>query len=186
MPLLPARPAARDSAKHGSSLNRTPSDYDLLIPPLGQTFKTISNKPLCHLSQFTSEWSEFRVQCSAGLLGSGIVWIGVQGPGDGGAQVPVTMTPLRRLRQWCAWLASVSVLSSVSSCPLRRLKQWCAWLASASVLSSCLFMSTPLRGQCSFLQVLALLRDLEYSSEILLKYSSYWVCIYFFFQYIIT
>ncbi|KAB0341780.1 hypothetical protein FD754_018706 [Muntiacus muntjak] len=36
VPLLPARPAARDSAKHGSSLNRTPSDYDLLIPPLGE------------------------------------------------------------------------------------------------------------------------------------------------------
>lgn len=36
VPLPPARPPARDNPKHGSSLNRTPSDYDLLIPPLGE------------------------------------------------------------------------------------------------------------------------------------------------------
>lgn len=36
MPLPPARPPTRDNPKHGSSLNRTPSDYDLLIPPLGE------------------------------------------------------------------------------------------------------------------------------------------------------
>ena len=35
VPLPPARPPTRDNPKHGSSLNRTPSDYDLLIPPLG-------------------------------------------------------------------------------------------------------------------------------------------------------
>ncbi|KAM5275902.1 E3 ubiquitin-protein ligase CBL-B isoform 1-T5 [Hipposideros larvatus] len=36
VPLPPARPSSRDNPKHGSSLNRTPSDYDLLIPPLGE------------------------------------------------------------------------------------------------------------------------------------------------------
>ncbi|XP_060260197.1 E3 ubiquitin-protein ligase CBL-B isoform X7 [Ovis aries] len=36
VPLPPARPPTRDNPKHGSSLNRTPSDYDLLIPPLGE------------------------------------------------------------------------------------------------------------------------------------------------------
>lgn len=35
VPLPPARPPARDSPKHSSLLNRTPSDYDLLVPPLG-------------------------------------------------------------------------------------------------------------------------------------------------------
>ncbi|XP_021040016.1 E3 ubiquitin-protein ligase CBL-B isoform X1 [Mus caroli] len=35
-PLPPARPPPRDNPKHGSSVNRTPSDYDLLIPPLGE------------------------------------------------------------------------------------------------------------------------------------------------------
>ncbi|XP_040606646.1 E3 ubiquitin-protein ligase CBL-B isoform X5 [Mesocricetus auratus] len=36
VPLPPARPPPRDNPKHGSSLNKTPSDYDLLIPPLGE------------------------------------------------------------------------------------------------------------------------------------------------------
>ncbi|KAM4905639.1 E3 ubiquitin-protein ligase CBL-B isoform 2-T2 [Sylvia borin] len=36
VPLPPARPPARDSPKHSSLLNRTPSDYDLLVPPLGE------------------------------------------------------------------------------------------------------------------------------------------------------
>ncbi|XP_044797365.1 E3 ubiquitin-protein ligase CBL-B isoform X6 [Bubalus bubalis] len=36
VPLPPARLPTRDNPKHGSSLNRTPSDYDLLIPPLGE------------------------------------------------------------------------------------------------------------------------------------------------------
>ncbi|XP_072470218.1 E3 ubiquitin-protein ligase CBL-B isoform X2 [Notamacropus eugenii] len=36
VPLPPARPPSRDSPKLDSSLNRTPSDYDLLIPPLGE------------------------------------------------------------------------------------------------------------------------------------------------------
>nr|XP_045002933.1 E3 ubiquitin-protein ligase CBL-B isoform X3 [Jaculus jaculus] len=35
VPLPPARPPSRDNPKHGSSFSRTPSDYDLLIPPLG-------------------------------------------------------------------------------------------------------------------------------------------------------
>uniref|UniRef100_A0A4X2L014 E3 ubiquitin-protein ligase CBL n=1 Tax=Vombatus ursinus TaxID=29139 RepID=A0A4X2L014_VOMUR len=35
VPLPPARPPSRDHPKLDSSLNRTPSDYDLLIPPLG-------------------------------------------------------------------------------------------------------------------------------------------------------
>lgn len=35
VPLPPARPPTRDNPKHGSALNRTPSDYDLLVPPLG-------------------------------------------------------------------------------------------------------------------------------------------------------
>lgn len=35
VPSPPARPPTRDNPKHGASLNRTPSDYDLLIPPLG-------------------------------------------------------------------------------------------------------------------------------------------------------
>ncbi|XP_074157188.1 E3 ubiquitin-protein ligase CBL-B isoform X1 [Sminthopsis crassicaudata] len=36
VPLPPARPPSRDNPKLDSSLNRTPSDYDLLIPPLGE------------------------------------------------------------------------------------------------------------------------------------------------------
>ncbi|NWW40429.1 CBLB ligase, partial [Panurus biarmicus] len=36
VPLPPARPPARDNPKHSSLLNRTPSDYDLLVPPLGE------------------------------------------------------------------------------------------------------------------------------------------------------
>ncbi|XP_053791096.1 E3 ubiquitin-protein ligase CBL-B isoform X1 [Vidua chalybeata] len=36
VPLLPARPPARDNPKHSTLLNRTPSDYDLLVPPLGE------------------------------------------------------------------------------------------------------------------------------------------------------
>ncbi|XP_023559859.1 E3 ubiquitin-protein ligase CBL-B isoform X3 [Octodon degus] len=36
VPFLPAQPLPRDSPKHGSSLHRTPSGYDLLIPPLGE------------------------------------------------------------------------------------------------------------------------------------------------------
>ncbi|NXB70973.1 CBLB ligase, partial [Donacobius atricapilla] len=36
VPLPPARPPARDDPKHSSLLNRTPSDYDLLVPPLGE------------------------------------------------------------------------------------------------------------------------------------------------------
>ncbi|XP_056348976.1 E3 ubiquitin-protein ligase CBL-B isoform X4 [Oenanthe melanoleuca] len=36
VPLPPARPPARDSPKHSSLLTRTPSDYDLLVPPLGE------------------------------------------------------------------------------------------------------------------------------------------------------
>ncbi|XP_043927920.1 E3 ubiquitin-protein ligase CBL-B [Protopterus annectens] len=36
-PLLPARPVTRDQ-KHGPPLNRTPSDYDLLVPPQGIQF----------------------------------------------------------------------------------------------------------------------------------------------------
>uniref|UniRef100_A0A8C2U3A1 E3 ubiquitin-protein ligase CBL n=1 Tax=Coturnix japonica TaxID=93934 RepID=A0A8C2U3A1_COTJA len=35
VPLPPARPPTRDNPKHSSLLNRTPSDYDLLVPPLG-------------------------------------------------------------------------------------------------------------------------------------------------------
>uniref|UniRef100_A0A6I8N4B2 E3 ubiquitin-protein ligase CBL n=2 Tax=Ornithorhynchus anatinus TaxID=9258 RepID=A0A6I8N4B2_ORNAN len=35
VPLPPARPITRDNPKHGPALNRTPSDYDLLVPPLG-------------------------------------------------------------------------------------------------------------------------------------------------------
>ncbi|XP_015280015.1 PREDICTED: E3 ubiquitin-protein ligase CBL-B [Gekko japonicus] len=35
VPLPPARPPVRDNLKHGSILNRTPSDYDLLVHPLG-------------------------------------------------------------------------------------------------------------------------------------------------------
>ncbi|KAL8190792.1 UNVERIFIED_CONTAM: hypothetical protein K2H54_061313 [Gekko kuhli] len=35
VPLPPARPPVRDNLKHGSVLNRTPSDYDLLVHPLG-------------------------------------------------------------------------------------------------------------------------------------------------------
>uniref|UniRef100_A0A8C4W306 E3 ubiquitin-protein ligase CBL n=1 Tax=Gopherus evgoodei TaxID=1825980 RepID=A0A8C4W306_9SAUR len=34
--LPPARPPTRDNPKHSSLLNRTPSDYDLLVPPLGE------------------------------------------------------------------------------------------------------------------------------------------------------
>ncbi|NXY03570.1 CBLB ligase, partial [Pteruthius melanotis] len=36
VPLPPARPPTRDNPKHSSLLNRTPSDYDLLVPPLGE------------------------------------------------------------------------------------------------------------------------------------------------------
>ncbi|NWT92167.1 CBLB ligase, partial [Urocynchramus pylzowi] len=36
VPLPPARPPARDNPKHSSLLTRTPSDYDLLVPPLGE------------------------------------------------------------------------------------------------------------------------------------------------------
>ncbi|KAM6097202.1 E3 ubiquitin-protein ligase CBL-B isoform 4-T4 [Chlamydotis macqueenii] len=36
VPLPPARPPTRDNPKHCSLLNRTPSDYDLLVPPLGE------------------------------------------------------------------------------------------------------------------------------------------------------
>ncbi|XP_025066529.1 E3 ubiquitin-protein ligase CBL-B isoform X2 [Alligator sinensis] len=36
VPLPPARPPARDNPKHSALLNRTPSDYDLLVPPLGE------------------------------------------------------------------------------------------------------------------------------------------------------
>ncbi|XP_054829539.1 E3 ubiquitin-protein ligase CBL-B [Eublepharis macularius] len=36
VPLPPARPAIRDNLKHGPVLNRTPSDYDLLVHPLGE------------------------------------------------------------------------------------------------------------------------------------------------------
>ncbi|RLV97608.1 hypothetical protein DV515_00011590 [Chloebia gouldiae] len=36
VPLPPARPPARDNPKHSTLLNRTPSDYDLLVPPLGE------------------------------------------------------------------------------------------------------------------------------------------------------
>ncbi|XP_077198248.1 E3 ubiquitin-protein ligase CBL-B isoform X3 [Paroedura picta] len=35
VPLPPARPPIRDNLKHGSVQNRTPSDYDLLVHPLG-------------------------------------------------------------------------------------------------------------------------------------------------------
>ncbi|XP_048349560.1 E3 ubiquitin-protein ligase CBL-B isoform X2 [Sphaerodactylus townsendi] len=34
IPLPPARPPIKDNLKHGSVLNRTPSDYDLLVHPL--------------------------------------------------------------------------------------------------------------------------------------------------------
>ncbi|KAM4789707.1 E3 ubiquitin-protein ligase CBL-B isoform 5-T5 [Cyanocitta cristata] len=36
VPLPPARPPTRDNPKHSSLLSRTPSDYDLLVPPLGE------------------------------------------------------------------------------------------------------------------------------------------------------
>ncbi|NXO66435.1 CBLB ligase, partial [Phainopepla nitens] len=36
VPLPPARPPASASPKHSSLLTRTPSDYDLLVPPLGE------------------------------------------------------------------------------------------------------------------------------------------------------
>ncbi|EMP37841.1 E3 ubiquitin-protein ligase CBL-B [Chelonia mydas] len=41
--LPPARPPTRDNPKHSSLLNRTPSDYDLLVPPLGED--TFDNSP---------------------------------------------------------------------------------------------------------------------------------------------
>ncbi|NXS51716.1 CBLB ligase, partial [Brachypteracias leptosomus] len=43
VPLPPARPPTRDNPKHSSLLNRTPSDYDLLVPPLGED--TFDNSP---------------------------------------------------------------------------------------------------------------------------------------------
>ncbi|XP_071614113.1 E3 ubiquitin-protein ligase CBL-B isoform X4 [Heliangelus exortis] len=43
VPLPPARPPTRDNPKHSSSLNRTPSDYDLLVPPLGED--ALDNSP---------------------------------------------------------------------------------------------------------------------------------------------
>ncbi|XP_074070512.1 E3 ubiquitin-protein ligase CBL-B isoform X5 [Macrotis lagotis] len=36
VPIPPARPPSRENPKLDSSFNRTPSDYDLLIPPLGE------------------------------------------------------------------------------------------------------------------------------------------------------
>uniref|UniRef100_A0A674GPS6 E3 ubiquitin-protein ligase CBL n=1 Tax=Taeniopygia guttata TaxID=59729 RepID=A0A674GPS6_TAEGU len=36
VPLPPARAPARDNPKHSTLLTRTPSDYDLLVPPLGE------------------------------------------------------------------------------------------------------------------------------------------------------
>ncbi|XP_075764077.1 E3 ubiquitin-protein ligase CBL-B isoform X3 [Pelodiscus sinensis] len=36
LPVPPARPPTRDNPKHSPLLNRTPSDYDLLVPPLGE------------------------------------------------------------------------------------------------------------------------------------------------------
>ncbi|XP_062982926.1 E3 ubiquitin-protein ligase CBL-B isoform X1 [Elgaria multicarinata webbii] len=36
IPLPPARPPVRENLKHGSVLNRTPSDYDLLVHPPGE------------------------------------------------------------------------------------------------------------------------------------------------------
>ncbi|XP_021119905.1 E3 ubiquitin-protein ligase CBL-B isoform X3 [Heterocephalus glaber] len=44
VPLPPARPPTQDSPKHDSSLNRTPSDYDLLIPPLDPFFDPASGQ----------------------------------------------------------------------------------------------------------------------------------------------
>ncbi|NXY87331.1 CBLB ligase, partial [Alcedo cyanopectus] len=44
-PLPPARPPTRDNPKLGSLLNRTPSDYDLLVPPLGEDHSPPSLPP---------------------------------------------------------------------------------------------------------------------------------------------
>ncbi|XP_020665505.3 E3 ubiquitin-protein ligase CBL-B isoform X3 [Pogona vitticeps] len=42
-PLLPARPPVRENLKRGSVLNRTPSDYDLLVHPPGKD--VLNNQP---------------------------------------------------------------------------------------------------------------------------------------------
>ncbi|XP_053563516.1 E3 ubiquitin-protein ligase CBL-B isoform X2 [Bombina bombina] len=59
VPILPARPSSRENQQHGSSLVRTPSDYDLLIPhpdhcleaPLPPTRRLASDVKVNRLSQ---------------------------------------------------------------------------------------------------------------------------------------
>ncbi|PKU37800.1 e3 ubiquitin-protein ligase cbl-b isoform x1 [Limosa lapponica baueri] len=56
VPLPPARPPTRDNPKHSSLLNRTPSDYDLLVPPLDPHFDPITGHvPLPPARRVTGE-----------------------------------------------------------------------------------------------------------------------------------
>lgn len=121
VPLPPARPPTRDNPKHGSSLNRTPSDYDLLIPPLGwNLFLKISKKPPCLFFHLVSELSEIRVPCNADSLGSESVWIRMDSSGDGALKF---MWSLFHSEDWSngvnSWPSDFyKVVSSCTKCSL--------------------------------------------------------------------